>query len=128
MRSVKPRVFLLVVAAAGFIASAALAAGLRSESSAAGRAALNIPSTVPLVVVGKRFEAGERVSITANIGTAQARKTVTADGSGRFTTRFRTATPCSPIYVAAKGARGSRAGARRHVIPGACGIDPALDR
>lgn len=105
-------------------ASGAFAAGL-GASGGDRKPRLVIASERPLVVVGRGFRTGERVSLTASIGSQDVRRSLAADSQGRFIARFRTGPVCGPIYVQATGRRGSRASARRHVIPPPCGIDPA---
>jgi hypothetical protein len=126
--AVEFRVVLVVAVALVVVASAAFAAGVGpagSSGTSAGKPRLSLVDVAQLVIVGQGFRSGERVRVTASVGAAEARKSVVADGRGRFTARIRTGPACGPIYVVAVGSKGSRAAVRHREIPPPCGIDPA---
>ena len=122
---VKLRVFAAVAVGLILLASGAFAAGLAPTGSTARKPSLTLVSETPLVVVGRGFRSGERVTVTASISSQRVGRSLAADTGGRFTARFKTEPACGPIYVVAVGRRGSRAIVRYQVIPGPCGIDPA---
>jgi hypothetical protein len=126
--AVKLRVVLAVAVGLVVVVSAAYAAGVGpagSDGSSARKPRLQLVDGAQLVVVGQGFRSDERVRVTASVGAVQARKSVAADGRGRFTARIRTGPACGPIYVIAIGSKGSRAAVRHRDIPPPCGIDPA---
>lgn len=123
MQGVKPPRFLLaaIVGVLGtwIAATAALPAG------SGGRPTLALTSETPLVVTGRGFKAGERVTVVAAVARSEFRKKVSAGTSGRFNARFGAAdASCGPVYVRAFGRQGSRTALRRPGIPGPCGADP----
>jgi hypothetical protein len=128
MQGVKPRRFLgaAVVAMVGIWVAAA--APFPADSAA--KPSLSLASETPLVVAGRGFKAGERVTVVASLTQqGEFRKRIAAGSSGRFRVRFRSAdASCGPVYVAAVGRQGSRAALRRRGVPGPCGIDPGPER
>jgi hypothetical protein len=76
-----------------------------APAAQSGRAGLTIVRTKPVTVVGRAFEAGERVRVTLD----GRRKTVTASARGSFTVVFPEANACNGFVVVARGSEGSRA-------------------
>jgi hypothetical protein len=123
MQGVKPHRFLAatVVATLGIWVAAAAA----SPAGSGGKPSLSLASETPLVVTGRGFKAGERVTVVASLTQGQFRKKVSAGSGGRFKARFGSVdASCGPAYVSAVGRQGSRASLRRRGIPGPCGADP----
>src|SRR5918995_839099 len=112
-RIVKLGVLVAVVVGAVVVASATLGAPEIAPSSQpvsvekAGRATLVLANDDPLRVRGAQFKAGERVRVTADDGSAPARKMVTASSTGSFVVGFTGVETCS-LTVSAVGDRGSR--------------------
>jgi|SRR5918999_728882 hypothetical protein len=123
MRTVKLRWVLVAAVSAALVSSAAIAATMRS-SEAASKPALAIVSESPLVVVGRGFKAGERVSLLAATTGGKYRSTRSANRLGRFTTRFDTGPTCGPVFLSASGTKGSRAHVRIRGIAPPCGAEP----
>jgi hypothetical protein len=89
------------------------------------RAALELRSTDPVVVLGRGFAPREPVLLTATTGSIRRIVPLIARRNGTFTARFRLHLGrCSPVTVLAVGTRGSRAilqfepGCRRPRGPG----------
>jgi hypothetical protein len=83
------------------------AVSLASEGSPASpsRAELTIVRVQPLIVAGRAFKAGEKVSLSAD----GRRKTVTAGPRGGFKVSFPEMSACNGVTVVARGSKGSRA-------------------
>jgi hypothetical protein len=123
MQGVKPRRFLVAAVVATVGIWVAAAAPFPADSAA--KPSLSLASETPLVIAGRGFKAGERVTVVASLTQGEFRKRIAAGSSGRFRVRFRSAdASCGPLYVAAVGRQGSRASLRRRGVPGPCGIDP----
>ena len=74
------------------------------------RAALDLRSTDPVVVLGRGFAPREPVLLTATSGTIQRIVPLIARRNGSFRARFRLRLGrCAPVTVLADGTRGSRA-------------------
>ena len=123
MQGVKRPWFFLAAVLAVLGTGLAATAALPVQST--GRPTLALASETPLVVAGRGFKAGERVTVVASVVQGKFRKKVSAGTGGRFKARFAAAdASCGPIYIAAIGREGSRASLRRRGIPGPCGTDP----
>jgi hypothetical protein len=131
MRTVKLRWVFAAALGAAVVSSAAIAATMRSSEStgssgSTAKPALSVAPGSPLGVAGRGFKAGERVTVTATLSARRLRKAVVANRRGRFTARFSaSAVECGPLYLAAVGAKGSRAAVRVRGVPPPCGIDPS---
>ena len=96
-----------------FLLAAALVAGL--AASGYGRAtaapALKLVKRDPLQVQGLRFQARERVRVTATNATTSkvTRQVVRTTARGTFTAKLGTWDRCASLVVTAVGARGDRA-------------------
>jgi hypothetical protein len=91
------------------LATALVAAlGLASAASGAGRPAIQLVETNPVVLQGLRFKPGERVTVHV-WGPVRTAKTVKAGPRGGFRVRFRMREQCEPLVVHAFGSKGSRA-------------------
>lgn len=88
-------------------------AGAAADRAAAGKARLQIVGGPPLLLRGTQFVAGERVKITVT-GERTLSKSTVADGRGAFEVRFAVLFDrcSSSLRALARGARGSRAGAK----------------
>ena len=74
------------------------------------RATLKLETVAPLVVVGRGFDDGERVALTASTKGARKVLKLVTSRNGSFTARFGLRLgPCAPFTVRAVGVRGSRA-------------------
>ena len=103
-----------------------LAATAALPVQSTGRPTLALASETPLVVAGRGFKAGERVTVVAKVARGAFRKKVSAGTGGRFKARFAAAdASCSPWSVTAVGGQGSRASLRRIRVPPPCGADPS---
>ena len=96
-----------------FVLAAALVAGL--PGSGYGRTtavpALKLVKRDPLQVQGLRFQAKERVRVTATSATTSkvTRQVVRSTARGTFTAKLGTWDRCAAVVVRAVGARGDRA-------------------
>jgi hypothetical protein len=114
----------LAAVGAVLVAWIATTAALPAESKTKPTVAL--AAETPLVVAGRGFKAGERVTVVAKVARGAFRKKVSAGTGGRFKARFAAAdASCSPLYVTAVGRQGSRASLRRIRVPPPCGADPS---
>lgn len=95
-----------------------------SASGVTRRATLAVANDNPVVVVGRGFLRGERVTLRTSINGQLYKKTVVANTLGRFSTQLaQVDAECWPFAVSAVGARGSRATAlRKIVIPPPCSV------
>ena len=74
------------------------------------RATLKLEAVAPLVVVGRGFDGGERVALTASAKSTRKMLKLVTSRNGSFTARFGLRLgPCAPFTVRAVGLRGSRA-------------------
>jgi hypothetical protein len=74
------------------------------------RATLKLEAVAPIVVVGRGFDEGERVALTASAKGARKLMQLVASRNGSFTARFGLRLGlCAPFTVRAVGLRGSRA-------------------
>lgn len=74
------------------------------------RATLELAALAPLVVKGRGFGKGERVTLTASAPSTRRLLSVVARPSGSFTARFDLRLgQCATLTVRAVGVRGSRA-------------------
>ena len=97
MRTAAVVVFMLVLA-------------LPAAAAKPPRATLKLEAVAPLVVVGRGFDARERVALTASAKSTRKMLKLVTSRNGSFTARFglRLGT-CTPFTVRAVGRRGSRA-------------------
>jgi hypothetical protein len=96
-------------------------------AGAGARPTLLVASETPLVVLGRGFEAGERVRLVASVRNRVFRKPTVAGPRGVFRVRFAAVdASCGPAFVSAVGSDGSRASVRR--VPEPCGADPDAGR
>jgi hypothetical protein len=87
-------------------------------------AALAIVQESPLVVEGRGFKPGERVTVQATFGGEDYKQTVTADKDGKLKVKVADlGSPCTAFRVSATGSGGSRAVTPR-TIPPPCGMQP----
>jgi hypothetical protein len=96
---------LSVLGVCALVASSAVAVALAGSG-----ASIRILSAQPLVISGTHFNAHERLTVTATVGTAETAKQVTATRQGTFKVtlgqNFRAADPCGTngrIRVIRKG-------------------------
>jgi hypothetical protein len=95
------RLALLFAAGVAVVTPTAFAAGAKP--------AVRITSMQPVTVTGRGFVAAERVRVVLYLRRARP-ENVVANRRGRFVARYPVAVGnCTPIRVAAKGNRGSRA-------------------
>jgi hypothetical protein len=101
---------LLALAATGATLVAVGAASAQPLTASGKNASLSAVDLRPLVVVGARFEPGERVRLMLSAGEGQQWRTKVAGPAGRLTVRFAVSVgACSRFAVFAVGSRGSRA-------------------
>lgn len=102
----------------------ALTAGLVVSASAGKqRATLALVKENPVVVVGRGFLRGERVTLRTAINGQRFTRTVTANRYGRFTRQVADVdAECWPFTISASGMRGSHAVTRKINIPPPCGV------
>jgi len=79
----------------------------------------------PVVVAGRGFARGERVTVRAAVEARRYVRVVRANAQGRFAARFETVNAeCLPFQVSAVGRSGRTAAHRRIQIPPPCGVVP----
>jgi hypothetical protein len=96
--------------AAAVVLLALLPSGAAATDVGSGKASVRLARAAPVTIHGRDFAAGEQVRLTV-WATREAKKTVAADGSGRFVARFRSVSfdRCHGLTVKAVGSSGSRA-------------------
>lgn len=110
---VKPRRHSLLTAFFLLAAASVTAIPAGAAPVTAGRPALRIVDTMPLMLHGLRFRPLENVKVAASTRAGTTTRVVRADRQGRFAARFPriVVTRClEELVVKAVGSRGSRAG------------------
>ncbi|HYZ78207.1 MAG TPA: hypothetical protein VE596_12620 [Gaiellaceae bacterium] len=106
------------------VALAAVAATAAAPSATTAKPALRLVRIDPLIVQGRDFRRGERVTVTARLPRATRSARVLANAEGAFRVRLgrvRAYDRCASVLsVEARGSRGSKASVRTH--PLACAV------
>jgi hypothetical protein len=98
-----------VKAALATVSAVALAVGGSAASEPDQRPSIALAGTEPLVIKGKHFKPGERVSVQV-LAPVRAGRNVVASRRGAFVARFRLSVGrCERVSVHAFGSRRSRA-------------------
>jgi hypothetical protein len=103
------RIALTVVTALVLAVSASAMGGAR-DAAAPNRATLRLVDRAPLKLLGKGFQARERVRVTVSVRRRTAKRVI-ASPAGTFVVAFADVSVdrCSGLTAVAVGARGSRA-------------------
>jgi hypothetical protein len=101
---------LIAISIALLLALAGTAAATKSSGDAQQPAALRLVKSKPITVTGMRFQAGERVRLTASSGSRTRTGFARAGAAGRFLETFDLPYDrCSGLLITANGNEGSRA-------------------